>query len=381
MSKADQLTPAIKQALDEVLNKHLKQHPIWQGKFFTAIEKEPDAAKRWELLETWIDQMPHASYGFTTYVSFLAARTSDTEVRELLVDNLFEEHHSPQSHFKMICGLKGKVQGSQNTHAHEFDSLLPTSRAHVATHTALAKDGDFFEGLGTLLLIENLTAEEFRRVRESCANTWEELGKKPKGFFGKDGGGTGYFTANEDADAGHGIDMMIAVQEAIKAEGVDVNDAKAIRPYIERITRGVITSITCRTRFVEGVHKEASKNVLQEEYIKLPNKTYRLQILPNGVEVMQGQHAIYFPFTRKGVSLLASTSEAPDAERIYTASPFIEVTGPRKTQNINLKSCGKNAASLAADFITTAQKSNLLDHSVKAAFGKLWKAIPKTLAA
>jgi hypothetical protein len=51
--------------------------------------------------------------------------------------------------------------------------------------------------------------------------------------------------------------MMIAVQTALEAEGVDVSDPEAIKPYIERITKGVITSITCRTNFVEGVYYKA----------------------------------------------------------------------------------------------------------------------------
>ena len=259
-TKANQLTPAMRQALDAVLDKHLKKNPIWQGNFFTSIEQEPDPQIRWKLLETWIDQMPHASYGFTTYVSYLSARARQNgfpQVRELLSQNLHEEHTSPASHFRMICALKAKVLGKKgNILVHDFDSLLPTSRAHVKTHINIAQNADFLQGLGTLLLIENLTAEEFRRVREACSKTWGELGKQPDNYF-NGGGGEGYFKANEDADEGHAIDMMIAVQTALEAEGVDVSDPEAIKPYIERITKGVITSITCRTNFVEGVYYKA----------------------------------------------------------------------------------------------------------------------------
>ena len=250
-SKADNLTQPVKDALETILREHLREHPIWRGKFFTAIEHEPDISKRWALLVKWIEQMPHASFGFTTYVSHLAARTQDVNVRELLVQNLHEEHTSPANHFRMICGLKGKVTGKSNTLQHDFPELLPTSRQHVTTHTNLARDGDFLEGIGTLLLIENLTAEEFRRVREACRNTWQG---SPANFFDEGGGGTGYFKANEDADEGHAVDMMLAVQAAIQAEGADINDPIAIKPFMERITRGVLISINCRTEFVEGIY-------------------------------------------------------------------------------------------------------------------------------
>lgn len=385
MSKADQLIPLIRASLDEILDKHLRQHKIWHEKFFTAIEGEKDPEIRWKMLEAWIDQMPHASFGFTTYVSFLAARSTDHEVRALLTQNLYEEHTSPQSHFKMISGLKGKVQGIATDYKPDFQSLLPTSRAHVSKHTEVARDGDYFEGLGLLLLIENLTAEEFRRVREACANTWRELGKQPENFF-NGGGGEGYFRANEDADAGHGLDMMLMVQAAIKAEiGEKINDPAAIKPYLERITRGVITSITCRNAFVEGVHEAVERELSgiprqgqreEKKHLRIPRppgQPYFVTILPNHlIEVARQGNVMTF-------QLLATPTNIRDQETTFDYSvlpnPWVSLKDGGDGKRIDVHDCTNDIAAVIRDFTIVAKNADL-SLGVKKAFAQFEKQIP-----
>jgi len=245
--------------LEELVERHLTQHPIWKSDFFRTLEDfSQDPQKVWRMLFVWTENMMAASYGFQGYVLNLAARAKVEGVRRLLLENAFEElgdiEYPGRSHFQMVCNLSRLVGVPE-----EFigkPRLLPTSIKHVETHLAQCREtgAPFEHGLGMVFLIENLTREEFRRVLEAFIHWWEKGSGRPLSEFAV-GNGVSYFTANMEADDGHAEDVARMIEATFREVlKVDITDEAALAGPLATIAAGMDESITLRTGFVQGVY-------------------------------------------------------------------------------------------------------------------------------
>ena len=391
-----EITEAIKKQLDEAVRINLTEHSIWQGRFFRALKSETDPYKVLRLLNNWTMQMPHASYGFQNYVLNLAARAQDEGVRKLLVDNLIEElgrtpdgtdHYPELSHFQMVCSLNRLIGTEESLVGHEHSKLLPTSREHVAKHTDLCRDvsKDFFEGLGALFLIENLTKEEFQRVMEAYADTWPKGSDKGIGYFEK-GGGRNYFLANIGADAKHADDVAQMIQTAIAAEGVDISNSEEVRPFIQRVIKGMQFSINCRINFVEGVYEATERELnglpwqgqrreILHIRIPRPGGPYFITALPgNLIEISRGEHTITFSMW------VSPTAHSEETNYTYGIIPEAKIRYKDIDRGrINLQDCARDIGEIARDFAIVASNSQL-PQNIKSTFAQFAQSIEQARA-
>lgn len=245
--------------LDELVETHLNQHPIWKSDFFRVLDdKTQDPKKVWEMLLVWTENMMAASYGFQGYVLNLAARAPVESVRRLLLMNAFEElgdiEYPGRSHFQMVCDLSRLIGVPEQYIGNGKPRLLPTSVKHVETHLAQCREtgAPFLHGLGMVFLIENLTRLEFQRVLVAFINWWEKGTGRPLSEFAL-GNGVAYFTANIEADDGHAEDVAEMIETTLHdVHGINVTNEAALAGPLAEIAAGMDESITLRMGFVQG---------------------------------------------------------------------------------------------------------------------------------
>lgn len=172
------------QALDAVIGeRHMLQHPFYQlwneGALTLPVLRE--YAKEYYL---------HVHF-FPTYVSATHSRCHDLAIRQMLLENLFEEEHGPDNHPELwlrFAEALGVSREEMARHQH-----LPQTRAAVALLRELSARPNPAEGLATLYAYES-------QVPEVAAVKIEGL----KRYYGiTDERGLSFFTVHLHADEIH----------------------------------------------------------------------------------------------------------------------------------------------------------------------------------
>ena len=173
----------IRQLRQQVEAKSLLRHPFYQK--WIAGELTLDQ------LRCYAVQYYHHEAAFPRYLSAVHTRCPHLPVRQQILANLWDEEYGPQNHpalWLQFCAALGLERQRV-----EEGTVLPETRALIATMTALTSQGHFVEGLGALFAYES-------QVPAIATKKIEGL----KAFYGvADVEALAFFTVHQEADTAH----------------------------------------------------------------------------------------------------------------------------------------------------------------------------------
>ena len=196
--------------IDEIVRKRsLLKHPFYQAWTMGELPLES--------LHGYAAQYYHFELAYPTFLSGLHHRCSDKHIRQLLLDNLWDEEHGPENHVELwlrFCDALGlereSVQGG---------SPVEATAALVTTYKDVTSQGSLAAGAAALYAYESQVPEVARVKREGLARFYDMSEERDVSFFRV------HQTLDEDHSSAE-MDMVLTLatsgsEEAAALEAVD----------------------------------------------------------------------------------------------------------------------------------------------------------------
>ncbi|MEO6948180.1 MAG: CADD family putative folate metabolism protein [Ginsengibacter sp.] len=136
--------------LDAIINeRHMLKHP------FYVMWNNGELSR--EMLKEYAQEYYLQVYNFPTYVSATHANCDDFEVRQMLLENLYEEENGPDNHPELWRRFADSL-GVQRSEIKERN-YLPQTKESVNTLKQLSASSNAYEGIAALYAYESQIPE------------------------------------------------------------------------------------------------------------------------------------------------------------------------------------------------------------------------------
>jgi pyrroloquinoline-quinone synthase len=196
--------------LEARINRVLEEKSLLKHPFYTEWTKGTLSRER---LQEYARQYYHFEVAFPRFLSAIHARTDSAEIRQLILDNLWDEEHGERNHpvlwleFAKALG----VAADEVKHAR----IRPETAALIAHFNATSQKAPLAEAMATLFAYEGqVPAIAWQKIK----GLTEHYGFQPKQFE--------FFSVHLVADIAHGGAEMDAIRKSSTDEDAVVRSVE-----------------------------------------------------------------------------------------------------------------------------------------------------------
>ena len=160
--------------IDEVVQERsLLKHPFYQAWTMGSLPVES--------LRRYAGQYYHFEMAYPTFLSGLHYRCSDQQVRQLLLDNLWDEEHGPDNHVELWLRFCDAL-GLDREQVRSGEPAAPTD-ALVSTYRDLTSMGPLAAGVAALYAYESQVPQVAKVKLEGLRQFYEMQDERAVSFF------------------------------------------------------------------------------------------------------------------------------------------------------------------------------------------------------